>query len=364
MRKFFTFIVVFFSHFLWAGPLFNQFDGVRPTGMGNAFIALSDDANSLWYNPAGLAHIEKFHANIFDFTIGVDSKDTLSRIKNSIFNGESGKLIRQDKEFLRFNFIPSIILPHFGVSLFSQTQGYFDFSDVLNSGFEAKAFHDQGLIVGGAVAFNDYLSLGASVRAFYRGSVEMALTSQEAIDQYGADAASLINNIYQEVSNQARHGYGFGLNAGARLNVPLKSKGKNSPRLFLAATVDDLGNTTLKPIGEHLAPNSLKQSFNFGGALIYPFANRWSWNLTADVRHAFEATDFIKLFHAGTELRNSVIGIRAGANQGYLTYGLSLEFPPHTRLHFSSYGVELGRKSFEKQQRWYLLQLNVGFNPN
>jgi hypothetical protein len=363
--KFLFFNLTFFvAELLWAGPLFNQFDGVRPTGMGNAFIALADDANALWYNPAGLADIQGVHVNLFNFVVGVDSADTLNRLGNALFKGETENLIRQDKEYLRFNFFPSLITPHFGISLFSQTQGYFDISDLASQGLEVHSFHDQGLIAGGAFSLSDYLSFGVSVRAFYRAEVDLSLTSQEVIDQYGANAANLLNNIYSELSNRAGHGYGFGINSGIKLNVPLKSKGKNSPRLYLAATADDIGNTTLRAQGNNLAPKVLKQSFNFGGALVYPFSKIWTWNLTADVRHAFEPTDFIKLLHLGTELKTSVFGFRAGANQGYLTYGFSLEFPPHTRLHFSSYGVELGQKRWEREQRWYLVQLNIGFNPN
>ncbi len=364
MKHLFIFILIVMNQALWAAPFLNEFDGVRPTGMGNAFIALADDANALWYNPAGLAQIEGAHVNVFNFILGADSSDTLNRIKNALFKGDSDHLVREDKQFLRFNFLPSFIAPHFGVSLFSQTRGYFDLSDLENSGLQAHAFHDQGLIAGGAVSLNDYLSLGISVRAFYRASVELDLTAQEIIDQYGLDALNLVDNIYQELSNRAGHGYGFGLNAGLRIKVPIKSSGKTGPSLFLAATAEDIGNTTFRAMGDSLAPTPIQQSLNFGSALIYPFSKRWQWSFTADVRRVLEPTDVIKLLHLGTELKHSVFGIRAGANQGYLAYGFSIEFPPHTRLHFSSYGVELGNKRWEKEQRWYLLQLNIGFNPN
>ena len=33
--------------------------------MGGAFVAVSDDANALFYNPAGLARIEKIRASLF-----------------------------------------------------------------------------------------------------------------------------------------------------------------------------------------------------------------------------------------------------------------------------------------------------------
>lgn len=364
MKTLFKFYFMLLTGPLIAGPLQNTFEGVRPTGMGNAFIALADDSNTLWYNPAGLAQIEGVHVNIFNFLLGVDSKDTLDRIHNAIFKGNSSDLIGQDKEFLKFNFMPSLVMPHFGVSIFSQTKGYFDISDITEKGLEAYSHHDQGIIAGTAFNLADGFSFGTSVRAFYRAGVDLSLTTEEVIDQYGVDGVNLLDNIYQEIYNRAGHGYAVGLNAGFRFKVPLKSKGKTSPSLFLAATAEDIGNTTFKALGDKLAPVTLKQSFNFGAALTYPFGKNWSWNLTADLRRAFEPTDIIKLLHAGTEIRNSLFALRAGANQGYLAYGFSFEFPPHTRIHFSSYGVELGNKGLDKQQRWYLLQLNVGFNPN
>jgi hypothetical protein len=364
MKKLLLIFTFALSISVYSNPMPNFFEGVRPTGMGNAFLAIADDANTLWYNPAGLSEIQGFHFNLFDFALGFDSVDTLSRIQRAVFKGKTSDLLREDQEYIRFNFMPSMIMPHFGISLFSQTQGLFDLSDIIHTGLQAHSFHDQGAIAGAAFSLTDFLSFGFSLRAFYRSGIDFSLTAQDVIDKYGANANTLLDNIYQELSNEAGQGYAFGLNAGVRIQVPLKSKGPSSPKLFLAATAEDIGNTTFHALDGHAVPVTLKQQFNFGGALIYPFAKNWSWNLAADMRNALEPTDFVRLFHIGTEIRQSNFGLRVGANQGYLTYGFSLEFPPHTRLHFSSYGIELGNKRWEKEQRLYLLQLNIGFNPN
>ena len=42
------------------------YKGVRPMGMGGAFVALSDDANALFYNPAGLANIKTKRTSVFE----------------------------------------------------------------------------------------------------------------------------------------------------------------------------------------------------------------------------------------------------------------------------------------------------------
>ncbi|MBU0580370.1 MAG: hypothetical protein KKA19_04255, partial [Candidatus Margulisbacteria bacterium] len=40
--------------------LFNQGVGARPLAMGNAFTGVADDINAVFYNPAGIASIDKF----------------------------------------------------------------------------------------------------------------------------------------------------------------------------------------------------------------------------------------------------------------------------------------------------------------
>lgn len=49
--------------------------GARPQGMGGAFVAVADDSNALYWNPAGLTQLDSaevtfMHANQFDITTG------------------------------------------------------------------------------------------------------------------------------------------------------------------------------------------------------------------------------------------------------------------------------------------------------
>jgi long-chain fatty acid transport protein len=43
-----------------AGGMYLSTRGVRPTGRAGAFVAGADDASSLWWNPAGLAHLSQW----------------------------------------------------------------------------------------------------------------------------------------------------------------------------------------------------------------------------------------------------------------------------------------------------------------
>ena len=52
-------LIFLFSWNIFAKELPYLYKGARPLGMGGAFTALSDDANALFYNPAGLANIKE-----------------------------------------------------------------------------------------------------------------------------------------------------------------------------------------------------------------------------------------------------------------------------------------------------------------
>lgn len=55
-------------------------DGVRPAGMGGAFVAVSDDSNAMAYNPAGLAQIaqNEFRFEHTKLFVGLDENSDIS----------------------------------------------------------------------------------------------------------------------------------------------------------------------------------------------------------------------------------------------------------------------------------------------
>src|ERR1043166_3350945 len=67
------------SVLLWTGAARAAFNdivtGARPQGMGGAFVAVADDANALYWNPAGLTQLDSaeatfMHSNDYDITVG------------------------------------------------------------------------------------------------------------------------------------------------------------------------------------------------------------------------------------------------------------------------------------------------------
>lgn len=345
------------------------FDGVRQSGMGNTGIALADDLNCLWYNPAGLADIKRLHVNLFDFTLGADSMDSFNRLKNAIFKSDFQNLIRPDSEFLRFSIAPQVAIPYFSFSLYENMQGYFDLGNLTSldatKEIQAVGYNDLGVIAGIAIPFSNYFSLGFAARAFQRTGMDTNVT----VGEFAANATSqseITSNIYDYLKNLAGAGVAVGANAGALLKVPLNGggKGKDAPLWKVAATVEDIGNTTFTKIAGKLnAPPSIRQTVNLGTAISWKTSKTFTWNNELDYRDIMDNSAIFRHVHFGSELRWNWIGLRGGLSQGYYTAGISLETPPHTRIHFSTYGVEVGNGAKEREQRWYLLQLIIGFNP-
>lgn len=77
---------IFYSLFSVVYGAFDEFSpGVRPAALGGAFTAISDDANAVFYNPAGLYRVEKneFLASYGRLYFGLDDD---SNIANSVIS--------------------------------------------------------------------------------------------------------------------------------------------------------------------------------------------------------------------------------------------------------------------------------------
>ena len=67
--------------------------GARPKGMGDAFTAISDDGNSIYWNPAGIARIEKSELSVMHkdlFSLGLINYEFLGYVHPNVGNGSLG----------------------------------------------------------------------------------------------------------------------------------------------------------------------------------------------------------------------------------------------------------------------------------
>ncbi|NBV49987.1 hypothetical protein EBR78_02060 [bacterium] len=344
-----------------AGLLRPGYQFSRPTGMGNAFLALADDANALFYNPAALARVKGVRVHLVDAQLAVDNTETLTRLKQALFDNNTDGLIESDRQSLGLSIKPTLITPYFGLAIFDQAFGSFDLQNLQGDRVDVFGFNDLGIAVGFGIPFSDYFSFGFGIRAVQRSSIDIDKPTSQLISELGLDALTINSNPWNALKNYLGVGYAFPIQLGVLFRLPQVTK--QSPIIRLAATVEDLGNTRFTRVSGASAPSTILASYNFGASLQYGLGKDTVLNITSDLRNQFRSLPLFKTFHLGTELRHKIAAIRGGIHQGYPTFGASLEFPPQTRIHFSTFSMELGDNLWQKEQRWYQIQLVIGFNP-
>ena len=244
MKRFLLFILFLVGGQVAQAELLRQaYPGVRPTGMGNAFLALSNDSNAIWYNPAGLARVKNYHMNLFDSSMGVDSIATLGRLNNALFGGDFANLITPERQFGRANFRPTFLMPCFAISLFDHMSGFVQMNELetLNGSFDMYAFNDLGVAAAFAIPMSPYFSVGATTRLFQRSGVDTHLTTLELLASLGLpDSSALMTAAFNRIQQLFGVGLGIGVDLGAMATIPLP---KNYPRWTLAAVLDDAMGT-------------------------------------------------------------------------------------------------------------------------
>ena len=72
-----TLIICLIGNVSWGADLLPQF-GVRPAGLAGAYVALADDANSVLWNPAGLAQNRRSSLTLGQNRLSFDTRDYLA----------------------------------------------------------------------------------------------------------------------------------------------------------------------------------------------------------------------------------------------------------------------------------------------
>jgi hypothetical protein len=342
------------------GFLRSAYDGVRQTGMGNTGVALGDDSNMMWYNPAGLARVKKVTWNLIDITGGFDSLDTLSRGYNALFNGDEDNLIRFDTQQFKFNVHEKFFAPSFGLMFYNNLSAFFDFQNFQANDVDVAVFNDAGITAGFGLPLGKHAAVGVTAKGIIRGSSDLQTTVADLFAQYGTTLADFQSAAAQIIQDNLASGYGIGFDAGMLWTIPTADK---ETEIQLGVTGENLGGTYFHPFGSK-TPSSMPMKFNFGAALMYESKRNNKFTVALDVRDPFtQGVPIFKMIHLGLEYKSKWFTARAGIMECYPTFGISIETPPHTKIHFTTYAKELGDNIWERETRMYMLQLIIGFNP-
>ena len=206
--------------------------GIRPLGMGNAYVAVADDYNALFYNPAGLAKQEldgellslQFETATRTLSFVQEILDSLDALSDStklleLFKKQTGKT-----HHVSLSWTPHIVFKNFGMGVGL----HLPVSLVVHNNINIRT--DLGPRIVAPISFaksflNEKLSFGLSFKVRARGGISKNFTIQTIEDITSQDA----------LEKFVEGGIGYGADLGF-LFTPTK---KMEPTLGISVT--DLG---------------------------------------------------------------------------------------------------------------------------
>lgn len=335
--------------------------GIRPLGMGNAFVSIADDYNALFYNPAGLARLGLWDGELVSIrpSMSKDSIDLFQKVLNgsSSLTGsidDSLDLIQENlgkSQFASVAYTPHLVFQNFGFGV--GLEAVLSFTAHRQPTIEIKSGVEMILPV--SFAFNlldNKLSIGLTLKTRAQAAVdsEFSMTDIEALSNKDEDNGS-------QLSDFILGGYGSGADIGL-LFTPTKIL---SPTIGISIT--DIGGTSFKNIKigsvENRTPNIVLPSVNVGLSLK-PYERKRSYIRTAIDMHSInQPHSFSKKLHFGAEYGyGSFFKAQVGLHQGYLTAGLGFDAGV-TYLRLATYSTELGQVAGQGESRRYAFQIKI-----
>jgi hypothetical protein len=358
-------LIVLFCQSAFADALPEFYRGVRAMGMGNAFTAVSDDDDAVFYNPAGIAFNQRIKFNLMNPKI-VTSGDVVTSISETR-NMAGQQITAADiSRFLGKNIVlegsvfPSFFLPNFVIGYLYQARVGFNIRNAVLPQTKATALIDNGLVTGAGYEFrgfsrNHFLRVGASVKYLMRYGFDQQIPFSRMVT---AD-----RDYFKDL--MAGPSPGIGGSLGLQYEMTL---GRNNS-LTLATSWTDIGDTQFGG-KEGKKPPSIKSNLSAGFALMQEFgragkrSGSYNAKFTGEIRHLTypQKIDPRLKMHIGSELQMGDLSIQAGLNQlsniclgGTFDIGLF-------KITGVTYGVEQQNVAFLDRERFYMVQFTFSLD--
>ena len=348
-----------------------QYLSGRALGMGDAFVALSDDYSGIYYNPAGLARLNtpldagmslKFDVGDL-FGVAGDALNVAGEHTNSFTSVDSmagdNTLVDDIMVFDRrqvglgtspeMHFAARSTDPDFplgiGAAWFLGSNGRF----MLDKGIyipaaSARVRTDLVLKLAGAIQPLPGLSIGLSPTLATYSTFEQSLSIQE----YASAADTLQARLDDEKKRIYEPGFGLGFTTGALYDIiPTELRvGAVVYDMFLSMDHDQVPMTY--SVGMAYLPAILRKQ----GMLRYV-------NFALDIQDVLADKSFWGKLNMGAEMNMSLAQLRGGFKGGYPCYGLlaNLYF---MQMEFTSWAEEAGLYVGQLEDRHYLLSFRLG----
>ena len=362
----------------------HQYQSARPLGMGDAFVAVANDYNALFYNPAGLARLKtwQFNGSLgLGVTTGVSSFFTdFSDIANSTKTDAQKQLAYLqliqnhygDVFSTRFNLLEGVWVHQNWAVGFVPADVSLEMSmhQLVGPSINTTVYADSTLAMGYAEDLKEFkygqLSWGVTGKFVNRGYFSKSITA--------VDLASSSNIVSQ---SDLLEGYTIDADVGVLWTPELPETGflsnlKVAKPTFGAVmrNVAELGfGQSLKLLNkkeQNGTPEKLYRVIDLGSRWEYPefwiFGGRGVLDFRDILHPDYSLT---KSMHLGFEFDWTVFSWwkgawRVGLNQGFWTAGMSAELT-WFNLDLVSYADDVGSKDKPIESRVYALKMNLDF---
>jgi hypothetical protein len=333
--------------------------GVRAMAMGNAFTAISDDDDAVFYNPAGLAFNKRIEVNLFNpkFDFSSDDFTSIPELKDAAKGFNSGSLSKFFGKHLYADgsIFPSVYLPNFVMGYYYAGKVGIIGRNVTLPQIEATEIVDRGVISGvgfetQGLARHHFFRFGTTVKWITRQGFDGTIPFSKLVT---ADANYLKSLVADPAS-------GWGIGAGIQYELPIAA----ADNLVFGSSWQDIGDTSF---GGRLASNTppaIRNNLAMGGAFSHRFgrgrgAEGYTFTISGEMRNMMEQNiDPLLKTHIGMELKLGDLAIQGGLNQDNFCGGVELDML-FIKIAAVTYGVETQSLAYMDRERRYMLQFTL-----
>lgn len=326
---------------------------IRAAGMGGVEIPFAVGVDAIFHNPAALVRSPGMSVQLGSLIFGVNGQEALelAETASSINSTADYNQFFGKKIWLEATGQAGVAFPRFGLGFLSETKTTLELHNPGFPQFETYFINDTTTALSGALPLDNASAVGVTLKQVRRWGGDTTDLGLETI----ADANNL-NSIGDNFKNKGT-GYGLDISYMRALAAP------TSPTLTVA--ISDVGYTSFSKTEGVSAPPPTPQNVNLGlgGMLDLPGLD-WSYGL--ELRQILNTDMQIgQKIHLGTEISLPILDLRAGIGQGYMSYGLGMNFYLF-RFDVASYTEELGVYPGQTGQNRVLfgLTIDMSFDPN
>lgn len=338
--------------------------GLRPLGMGNAFVSVVDDYNALFYNPAGLARLESWDGEFLNPTLTLSQNTAafaadlqkLAEGSASDASGVIGVFEKQSGKTQSFSigWDPHLIFPNFGMGIGIDLNARMVFHRYPSVDLDVG----PSIILPIAFAMNfleNRLSVGAGIKFVAKGGILHEFSIQD-LEAFTSKEGS--GSTGPKLEDFVVGGYGMGADLGI-LFTPIKTM---APTLGISIT--DFGGTQYEKAdisGKALGtPEARLPSVNVGFSFKPLMMERQYVLVAVDNHQINQPVSFSKRLNLGAEwgFGKQLLKVQAGLHQGYWTAGFQFDVGL-LNVKLVSYGEELGKVAGSNEDRRYALQFKL-----